>query len=169
MRKKLTSIVVLCSTICLVATGIVAYANVSDSSFSSRNQKSTDNMISETIPENETVNASARKLNTAVNYNIASKDDIYHMMLNTIDYYDKVSGTIYFPAPGDLNLVNTVEFQSVLSETKAYSHYSQAYADNITAESALTEEGIIYMENRFKDGLTALFQYLEKLRSILPF
>lgn len=116
MRKKLTSIVVLCSTICLVATGIVAYANVSDSSFSSRNQKSTDNMISETIPENETVNASARKLNTAVNYNIASKDDIYHMMLNTIDYYDKVSGTIYFPAPGDLNLVNTVEFQSVLSE-----------------------------------------------------
>lgn len=41
----------------------------------------------------------------------------------------------YFPAPGDLNLVNTVEFQSVLSETKAYSHYSQAYADNITAES----------------------------------
>ncbi|MFR7907740.1 MAG: hypothetical protein ACLU4K_05910 [Oscillospiraceae bacterium] len=135
MRKKLTSIVVLCSTICLVATGIVAYANVSDSSFSSRNQKSTDNMISETIPENETVNASARKLNTAVNYNIASKDDIYHMMLNTIDYYDKVSGTIYFPAPGDLNLVNTVEFQSVLSEKKAYSHYSQAYADNITAES----------------------------------
>lgn len=54
---------------------------ISDSSFSSRNQKSTDNMISETIPENETVNASARKLNTAVNYNIASKDDIYHMSL----------------------------------------------------------------------------------------
>lgn len=43
------------------------------------------------------------------------------------------------------------------------------FADNITAESALTDEGIIYMENRFKDGLTALFQYLEKLRSILPF
>lgn len=35
-------------------------------------------------------------------------------------------------------------------------------ANNIVSESTLTDEAIIYMENRFKDGLSALLKYLEK-------
>lgn len=42
------------------------------------------------------------------------------------------------------------------------------WADNTVFESALTDRGIYYMENRFKDGVESFFGYLEKLRSILP-
>lgn len=41
-------------------------------------------------------------------------------------------------------------------------------AENIVWDSSLSDEGIIYMENRFKDGLKDVLEYLEKIRNILP-
>jgi hypothetical protein len=43
------------------------------------------------------------------------------------------------------------------------------YADDMVYQSWLTDTGIIYMENRFKDGLDSVLDYLGKIRNLLPF
>ena len=40
-------------------------------------------------------------------------------------------------------------------------------ADNTVYDSSLTDESIIYMENRFKNGLSEFLGYLEQIKSIL--
>ena len=42
------------------------------------------------------------------------------------------------------------------------------FADSIAYEVSISDNGVIYMENRFKDGLASLFNYIEKLRSLIP-
>lgn len=42
------------------------------------------------------------------------------------------------------------------------------FADNIAYEVSISEIGVIYMENRFKDGLASLFSYIEKIRLLIP-
>lgn len=143
MKNKIILATALISAACLTTTGIISYAKTSDS-------KSTDTVLNTAIVEQESEKAdnlkaanpilkpdSSRALKKAASSDTADKNDIYYMMLNSIDYYDKISGTVYFPT-GDINLVNSVQFQSVLSETKAYSHFSQVYADNISNYSMET-------------------------------
>lgn len=160
MKNKVILTAALLSAACLTTTGIISYAKTSDSpntdtvsGIAIENQESdeTDSIIKDTLAEP----IPSRTLKKAAAYDKADKNDIYHMMLNSIDYYDKVSGTIYFPT-GDINLVNSVQFQSVLSETTAYSHYSQVYADNISnysMESISSEaeeiENLIYDEEEY--------------------
>ncbi|MBO5343429.1 MAG: hypothetical protein J6A57_03175 [Ruminococcus sp.] len=60
-----------------------------------------------------------RNLEKAVDYTIADKSDVYHMMLNTIDYYNSVSGSII--RSDSANLINVITFQTDLLNTKAYS------------------------------------------------
>ncbi|MBU5440398.1 hypothetical protein KQI42_20605 [Tissierella sp. MSJ-40] len=43
------------------------------------------------------------------------------------------------------------------------------YAENIVYEFYLSDTGIIYMENRFQDGLNSVLDYLGKIRNLLPF
>lgn len=40
-------------------------------------------------------------------------------------------------------------------------------ADNTVYLAALADDGIVYMENRFKDGLSDVLGYIEKIKSIL--
>lgn len=42
------------------------------------------------------------------------------------------------------------------------------YADDVVYESWLSDNGIIYMENRFKDGLDSVLEYLDKIKNLLP-
>lgn len=42
-------------------------------------------------------------------------------------------------------------------------------ADNIAYEVQLTDNGIIYMENRFKDGVNSVLDYLKKIKESVPF
>jgi hypothetical protein len=42
------------------------------------------------------------------------------------------------------------------------------YADNIVWFAQLSDTGIIYMENRFKNNLDNVLDYLNKIRNILP-
>lgn len=42
------------------------------------------------------------------------------------------------------------------------------FADNITYLAYLTDDAIIYMENRFKDGFFSLLEHLGSLFSIIP-
>ncbi|MNO32245.1 hypothetical protein D3C76_222310 [compost metagenome] len=42
-------------------------------------------------------------------------------------------------------------------------------ADAMAYLVQLTDEGVIYMENRFKDGLKEVLEYLGKIKDIIPF
>ena len=72
-----------------------------------------------------------RELRTAVPPERASKDDIFHLMLNSIDYFDKASGTVYCPVGTNFDMVSKIDFQTVLSESKAYQHYTSYYIDDM--------------------------------------
>lgn len=41
------------------------------------------------------------------------------------------------------------------------------YADDTVYEAILSDQGIIYMENRFKNGISGVLEYLEKIKTIL--
>lgn len=43
------------------------------------------------------------------------------------------------------------------------------YADDIAYENRLSDEAIIYMENRFKDGIDSVLDYLGKIKDLIPF
>lgn len=43
------------------------------------------------------------------------------------------------------------------------------YAEDTIVDACLTDNAIIYMENRFIDGLTGVLDYMGKIRAILPF
>ena len=42
-------------------------------------------------------------------------------------------------------------------------------ADNTVWNSSFTEDGIIYMENRFKNKVSAIIDYLKDIKSFVPF
>jgi len=79
-----------------------------------------------------------RIIEDAPDYSTADKDTIFHMMLNSIDYYDKVSGTMIFTSD-NVNVVNVVEFQSVLSEETSYSRFTQC-STNYTGKLNLSNK-----------------------------
>jgi len=75
------------------------------------------------------------------------------MMLNSVDYFDKASGAIICPSD-DINLVNVVQFQTVLSESQSYTNYKQCYAydlENISLENVLSSE-CVYEDEIFCGG-----------------
>lgn len=43
-----------------------------------------------------------------------------------------------------------------------------SYGDDVISMAEISDAGIIYMENRFTNGLTSLLDYIEKLLPILP-
>ena len=43
------------------------------------------------------------------------------------------------------------------------------YADNIVYESSLSDQAIIYMENRFKNNVKSIMDYILKIKSMIPF
>lgn len=42
------------------------------------------------------------------------------------------------------------------------------YGDDVVCQAQLTPEAIIYMENRFKDGLASLLGHLKSLMELVP-
>ncbi|MEK5096694.1 hypothetical protein [Bacillus sp. FSL W8-0848] len=43
------------------------------------------------------------------------------------------------------------------------------YTDNVVSQVWFTDAGIIYMENRFKNGLNDVLDYLSKIKGLIPF
>lgn len=43
------------------------------------------------------------------------------------------------------------------------------YADDIAYEVVLNDAGIIYMEERFKNNIKSVLDYLAKIKSLIPF
>lgn len=42
-------------------------------------------------------------------------------------------------------------------------------ADNIVLRLIITDDGIIYMENRFKNNVKSVFDYMVKIKEFIPF
>lgn len=43
------------------------------------------------------------------------------------------------------------------------------YADNVVYESTLSDQAIIYMENRFENKVNRVLDYILKIKSMIPF
>ena len=43
------------------------------------------------------------------------------------------------------------------------------FADDIVYESVLSDKAIIYMENRFKNNVDTVMDYIAKIKSMIPF
>lgn len=75
-----------------------------------------------------------RTLEKAVDYTIADKSDVYHMMLNTVDYYNTASGTV-IRADGN-DSINVITFQTDLINSESYSASALCSSDNVETISA---------------------------------
>lgn len=63
----------------------------------------------------------------------------------------------------------TVDYvNETLSELSQAELINCLYGDGVVQACGLTNDGIIYMENRFKDGLDSVLDYLGKIKSFLP-
>ena len=159
IKNNITTIAAIAAVVSLATTGFIAYALNTDKN-EIKTIKSPAASVTEPATEaaTATVNipkATGRKLETAVSSSSATKDDIYHIMLNSIDYYDKVSGTVYFPAN---DTCNKIEFQTVLSESKAFFRHTQYNADMSKSvsmdavDSMADTNDIIYDTEMYCDG-----------------
>lgn len=129
----------------VVGVTVSAAAIFSGNSEKTASIQGTDVIIEPVIENKETISSSVdsevnkteavRKLETAPECNTADKDTVFHIMLNSIDYFDKVSGTMKFSSD-NVNVVNVVEFQSVISKAESYSRFTQCSANNMTELSA---------------------------------
>lgn len=57
--------------------------------------------------------------------------------------------------------------EETLLELKRAGMITCTAAENTVLFATLADDGIIYMENRFKNGLSDVLDYLEKIKSIL--
>ena len=98
------------------------------------------------------VKRSEREHCVAVSSSEATKESIFHMMLNTVDYFSKVSGTVIISSDF-IEKPNCVTFQSDLdtgyasSYQHSYDYVSDIY--NITCDDLLDEYRIASVEDYF--------------------
>lgn len=104
-------------------------------------------------PENseEEKNSNVRALQIAPDCNSVTKDDIFHMMLNTIDYFNKASGTFVFNC-SDPNNRTIVDFQTNMLDTTSYSEVKHIYVDGLSMPFSMNSESvkadqIVYCQN----------------------
>ncbi|WP_295218372.1 hypothetical protein [Ruminococcus sp.] len=168
MKRKIISAITISLGCCLAITGTTLVSAYHSGLLSEPDEKSEsqasisfqeEGVCDDDAQNNET---SFRSLKIATAPEIATKDEIYYMMLNSIDYYDSISGTVYFSCGDDMRIINSVQFQCVLSNMSAYEHYTQFYSNgdmtctltNVTEEVSLfsTDEMIwdkeIYCSDR---------------------
>lgn len=95
-----------------------------------------------------------RELSTPVSADNAAKADVWHMMLNSIDYYNNVSGTIVY-SHGNADDVYLVDFQCDIPDSAAYSScylYSAGDAERIDPDELRNTESISNITNYCGDG-----------------
>ncbi|MCD7729908.1 MAG: hypothetical protein LUI05_00210 [Oscillospiraceae bacterium] len=62
---------------------------------------------------------------SSINTETPTKEDILHMMLNSIDYYNYASGTVAYANPNDLSCAIIVDFQIDIPRSESYWHIVQ--------------------------------------------
>ncbi len=92
-----------------------------------------------------------RVLSVAPDAENVTKDDIFHMMLNTVDYFNKASGTFIFNC-SDPNNRTIVDFQTNMPDTTSYSEVKHIYVDGLSTpismnSDSVTADQIVYCQN----------------------
>ena len=155
--KRVVSFCIALVGVCAIAAGTAAYAvykggteNDEENAVSVKNVYSSEN--------NETSeNSDIRKLKKAVLPDKAAKNDVYYMMLNSVDYYDNISGEVYYPSVSDKSIISAVQFRSSLSDTRSYSHYKEIADDKTSEEPA--EENVVDILNTSDNIVTDIERY----------
>lgn len=103
------------------------------------------------ISENTEKIAEVRALAIAPDAESVTKDDIFHMMLNTVDYFNKASGTFVFNC-SDPNNRTIVDFQTNMLDTTSYSEVKHIYVDGLSTpismnSESVTADQIVYCQN----------------------
>lgn len=136
MKKKILSIVAFSSVACCAVVGTAIYAYSSNVYLDTDASTSSAAISLQSVPEETT----SRTLAVPVQPETATKNDIYHMMLNSIDYYDQVSGTIYTPDTADMQVVDSIDFATSLSATTAHYTKTQSEVDTDTCTADTVEQ-----------------------------
>lgn len=114
--------------------------------------------VSSENKEKDTVNPETRKLKKAIDPEKATKDDIFYMMLNSVDYYDKVSGRFIHKSYRS-EYYDEVVFQTCLSETSSYTDY-RIYRNNVNEKKIIAGTAECESENaRYCDGESFISVY----------
>lgn len=79
---------------------------------------------------------------SSINTVAPAKEDILHMMLNSIDYYNYASGTIAYANPNDLSCAIVVDFQSDIPSSKSYSHIVQKKTELAKVNTAINQTSL---------------------------
>ncbi len=92
-----------------------------------------------------------RVLSVAPDAECVTKDDIFHMMLNTVDYFNKASGTFIFNC-SDPNNRTIVDFRTNMLDTTSYSEVKHIYVDGLSTpismnSESVTADQIVYCQN----------------------
>lgn len=113
----------------------------------------TENVDSAIVLENseEEKISSVRALQLAPDCDSATKGDVFHMMLNTVDYFNKASGTFIFNC-SDPNNRTIVDFQTNMLDTTSYSEVKHIYVDGLSTPISMnsdstTADQIVYCQN----------------------
>ena len=142
--SELLNMTTVCAAVVLVITGSI---------FGLKQLKAPDNAGS---PSVEVITAAATEM--ASNDKTDAQTELVLKMLNSIDYYDKVSGKLV--EKGNGNSFNDVEFEVDLTTARSYSHIRQYWIDS--SESAINgdyssaelikDENETYDFIRYSDG-----------------
>lgn len=142
--SELLNMTTVCAAVVLVITGSI---------FGLKQLKAPNNAVS---PSVEVITAAATEM--ASNDKTDAQTELVLKMLNSIDYYDKVSGKLV--EKGNGNSFNDVEFEVDLTTARSYSHIRQYWIDS--SESAINgdyssaelikDENETYDFIRYSDG-----------------
>lgn len=160
MNKQLFNTFSILSILGLTVLGFAAFSDKGNDLVLSKNSYSSQvDIVSDTeeskLEDNDFRNKDYmnldfhdRELDKAVDYHDATKEDIFYMMLNTIFYFDKVSGTVMFQTDNP-DVVYVDEFQCSLSDAQSYSCVSQRRIEDknkieVGCLSEPLDENIIY-------------------------
>lgn len=127
---------------------------------------SSDNS-SETAPV--FVKGSERELKVAVPSSSATQESIYSMMLNSVDYYTKASGTVII-GDHDLSIPLCTTFQTDLLTRNVYvhEHHYDSIQDpyNINSDTLLSEHCVYSKEKYLENRKSTLINNIDKTYSV---
>ncbi len=142
--SELLNVTAVCAAVVLIITGSI---------FGLKQLKAPVNAVS---PSAEVTTAAATE--TASNDKTDAQTELVLKMLNSIDYYDKVSGKL--AEKGNGNSFNDVEFEVDLTTAHSYSHIRQYWIDSpesamngdYSSAKLIKDENVTYDFIRYSDG-----------------
>ena len=136
----------MCAAVILIITGSI---------FGLKRIKAPDDPLSTYV---EMTTSTTAATETALNDKTDSQTELVLKMLNSIDYYNNVSGTLV--EKGNGNSFNDVEFEVDLTTARSYSHIRQCWTDShesaingdLSGAEIIKDENDTYDFIRYSDG-----------------